>query len=187
MSSLSSWGSDSMRIDVIATFKPLQHQLEASAQCAAVPSSFLIILKAHLPRSLVLSARASVCSWQCVCVPRQEKFAYEDGHRGQKWFLVDESGHEQLAVTAEERETRDGHYTYKAEGPLAQLRPLMASNMGMVQEWLEQVASLSHAAVTHTHTLITLDLYSLAHVHDILNACPSQSRLAFSIRLICMI
>ena len=51
---------------------------------------------------------------------------------------MDESGHEQLAVTAEERETRDGHYTYKAEGPLAQIRPLSASNMAMVTEWLDQ-------------------------------------------------
>ena len=55
---------------------------------------------------------------------------------------MDESGHEQLAVTAEERETRDGHYTYKAEGPLAQIRPLSASNMAMVTEWLDQARCL---------------------------------------------
>lgn len=85
----------------------------------------------------VEQAKSSRRDWSRQC--RQEKFTYEDGHRGQRWYLVDESGHEQLAVTAEERETRDGHYTYRAEGPLAQVRPLMASNMGMVQEWLEQV------------------------------------------------
>ena len=70
---------------------------------------------------------------------RQEKFEFPDGHRGQKWFLVDESGHEQLAVSAEERDTRDGHYTYKAEGPLAQLHPDIASNMSVVSQWLDGV------------------------------------------------
>ena len=45
-------------------------------------------------------------------------------------------------MTAEERETRDGHYTYKAEGPLAQIRPLSASNMAMVTEWLDQARCL---------------------------------------------
>lgn len=70
---------------------------------------------------------------------RQEKFEFPDGHRGQKWFLVDESGHEQMAVTAEERDTRDGHYTYKAEGPLAQLHPDMASNQSVVMQWLDGV------------------------------------------------
>lgn len=70
---------------------------------------------------------------------RQEKFEFPSGHRGQKWYLVDESGHEQLAVSAEERDTRDGHYTYKAEGPLAQLHPDIASNMSVVSQWLDGV------------------------------------------------
>jgi len=72
---------------------------------------------------------------------RQEKFEHSDGHRGQKWFLVDESGHEQLAVVAEERETRDGHYIYKAEGPLAAQHPEVASNMSVVSQWLDGVGT----------------------------------------------
>ena len=52
---------------------------------------------------------------------------------------MDNEGHEHLAVTGEERETRDGHYIYTAQEPLATLHPLQCSNMAGVTAWLEKV------------------------------------------------
>ena len=52
---------------------------------------------------------------------------------------MDNEGHEHLAVTGEERETRDGHYIYSAQEPLATLHPLQSSNMAGVTAWLEKV------------------------------------------------
>lgn len=44
---------------------------------------------------------------------RQERTQMGDGRRVNKWYLVDQNGKEHLAVVGEERDTRDGHYTYK--------------------------------------------------------------------------
>jgi type II secretory pathway pseudopilin PulG len=42
----------------------------------------------------------------------QEKFVFSDGRRGIRFYLVDSGGRALHAVTGEERDTRDGHYTY---------------------------------------------------------------------------
>lgn len=44
---------------------------------------------------------------------RQEKFQFNDGRRGIRFFLVDANKQSHLAVVGEERDTRDGHYTYR--------------------------------------------------------------------------
>ncbi|KAK9831074.1 hypothetical protein WJX74_002366 [Apatococcus lobatus] len=72
---------------------------------------------------------------------RQERSTRPDGRRSTKWWLVDNEGHEHLAVTGEERETRDGHYVYSAHEPLATLHPLQSSNMAGVTAWLEKLTA----------------------------------------------
>ena len=43
----------------------------------------------------------------------QEKFVFPDGRRGIRFYLVDAQGNAIPAVLGEERDTRDGHYTYR--------------------------------------------------------------------------
>ncbi|KAK9914836.1 hypothetical protein WJX75_001156 [Coccomyxa subellipsoidea] len=68
---------------------------------------------------------------------RQQKVQDEHGCRHQKWWLVDDNGHEHLAVVGDEREPRDGHYTYVAEKPFALIRPLNCQNQAKVTSYLE--------------------------------------------------
>ncbi|KAK9829854.1 hypothetical protein WJX72_008265 [[Myrmecia] bisecta] len=72
---------------------------------------------------------------------RRENFMYEDGHRGIHWWLVDNNKHEHLAVTGEERETRDGHYTYRAEEPLNSIHPFESGNANGVYAYLDQLTT----------------------------------------------
>ena len=67
------------------------------------------------------------CAFSC----RQEKAQGPGGQRVNKWYLVDAAGKEHLAVVAHERETRDGHYTYRAQPPFEALQPLESSNMAV--------------------------------------------------------
>jgi hypothetical protein len=62
---------------------------------------------------------------------RQEKAQGPSGQRVNKWYLVDAAGKEHLAVVAHERETRDGHYSYRAQPPFEALQPLESSNMAV--------------------------------------------------------
>ena len=71
--------------------------------------------------------------------PRQQRVVDEGGRRHQKWWLVDDQGHEHLAVSGEEREPRDGHYAYAAEKPFSLIRPLAAQNQARVTAYLEDV------------------------------------------------
>jgi hypothetical protein len=71
---------------------------------------------------------------------RQQKVQDEHGCRHQKWWLVDDNGHEHLAVVGDEREPRDGHYTYVAEKPFALIRPLNCQNQAKVTSYLEDVS-----------------------------------------------
>ncbi len=50
----------------------------------------------------------------CLTRIRHERDYYDDGRRCNKWYLMDQHGVEHLAVIGEERDTRDGHYTYRA-------------------------------------------------------------------------
>jgi hypothetical protein len=47
------------------------------------------------------------------------------------------AGVEHLAVIGEERETRDGHYTYGTAPPFDSIRPLTCYNQTGVFHWLE--------------------------------------------------
>ncbi len=75
-----------------------------------------------------------MCFW---C--RQQKVQDESGCRHQKWWLVDDNGHEHLAVVGDEREPRDGHYNYVAEKPFSLIRPLACQNQAKVTSYLEDV------------------------------------------------
>ena len=46
---------------------------------------------------------------------KQEKFLFPDNRRGIRFFVVDANGKSTLAVLGEERDTRDGHYTYRKQ------------------------------------------------------------------------
>ena len=67
---------------------------------------------------------------QCGC-RRHEKSQGSSGQRINKWYLVDAAGAERLAVVGHERETRDGHYSYRAQPPFDSLQPLESSNMAV--------------------------------------------------------
>ncbi len=70
----------------------------------------------------------------------------ENGCRHQKWWLVDDNGHEHLAVVGDEREPRDGHYSYVAEKPFSLIRPLACQNQARVTSYLEEVPAPNVAA-----------------------------------------
>lgn len=55
---------------------------------------------------------------------RHEKFEMVDGRHAMKWFLIDQQAQEHLAVTGEEKETRDGHYAYRTAGVFDVVKPL---------------------------------------------------------------
>ncbi|GLC36801.1 hypothetical protein PLESTM_000503300 [Pleodorina starrii] len=76
---------------------------------------------------------------------KAEKTANPDGTHTQRFFLLDQYGVLHLAVVGEERETRDGHYLYKATEEFAVRYPLSCHSQKDVIHWLEQ-------RVTHNRT-----------------------------------
>jgi hypothetical protein len=70
---------------------------------------------------------------------RQSKEYYDDGRRRNLFYLMDQHGIEHLAVVGEERETRDGHYTYSTHAPFNNMRPLQCYNQTGVYHWLESM------------------------------------------------
>ena len=76
---------------------------------------------------------------------RSTKFDLPDGRRGLKWWLVADSGVEYLAATGEERDARDGHYTYHAAPPGSApgAGPMTCHNMAGVERWLEDIMARS--------------------------------------------
>ncbi|GLI68261.1 hypothetical protein VaNZ11_012616 [Volvox africanus] len=67
-----------------------------------------------------------------------EKTANPDGTHTQRFFLLDQFGNWHLAVVGEERETRDGHYLYKATEEFSPRYPLSCHAQKDVIHWLEQ-------------------------------------------------
>ena len=70
---------------------------------------------------------------------RHEKSQSPGGHRINKWFLEDSMGREHLAVVGYERDTKDGHYSYRAQPPFNELQPLDSSNMAVRNQLFEEV------------------------------------------------
>ena len=66
----------------------------------------------------------------------QEKFVFPDGRRGVRFYLVDERGAAVPAVVGEERDTRDGHYTYRKDDHFTRGPPLACGNLIGVSRWL---------------------------------------------------
>lgn len=63
-----------------------------------------------------------------------------DGRRTNKWWLIDSEDTAHLAVVGEERQTKDGHYTYLALEPFDAVQPLAnCHNAGTVVRWLAQM------------------------------------------------
>ncbi|GIL79408.1 hypothetical protein Vretifemale_8693 [Volvox reticuliferus] len=67
-----------------------------------------------------------------------EKTANPDGTHTQRFFLLDQYGNWHLAVMGEERETRDGHYLYRATEEFSARYPLSCHAQKDVIHWLEQ-------------------------------------------------
>ena len=82
--------------------------------------------------------RSALCSR---ALRREQKSHDEGGRRRQQWWLVDDTGHEHLAVVGEERDPRDGHYNYYAEKPFSLIAPLACQNRTRVHEYLEAVSA----------------------------------------------
>ena len=55
---------------------------------------------------------------------RYERAQSTSGHRINNWYLQDSTGREHLAVVGSERDTRDGHYSYRAQPAFEELQPL---------------------------------------------------------------
>ena len=68
------------------------------------------------------------------------------------------AGAEHLAVVGEERETRDGHYTYGTAPPFDSIRPLTCYNQTGVFHWLEGMIN-HHLGKGGLSALATLGLY----------------------------
>ena len=65
-----------------------------------------------------------------------------DGRRVNKWVFFDQHEQEHLAVQGQERDARDGHYTYSAVEPFATRAPMPpCTNQQQVMHWLEQFIS----------------------------------------------
>ena len=69
----------------------------------------------------------------------QEKFVFPDGRRGIRFYLVDAQGNAIPAVLGEERDTRDGHYTYRKEDNFNRGPPLACGNLAGVHRWLRDL------------------------------------------------
>ena len=71
----------------------------------------------------------------------QDKFSFPDGRRGIRFYLVDEHGGATAAVLGEERDTRDGHYTYRKDEEFTRGPPLNCGNLSGVHRWLRDMCA----------------------------------------------
>jgi hypothetical protein len=78
----------------------------------------------------------------------QEKFVFPDGRRGINFYLVDRASVASLAVTGEERDTRDGHYSYHKVSSFDIGPPLTCGNLVGVHRWLAAMCGGVGAAAT---------------------------------------
>ncbi|KAL4526835.1 hypothetical protein Ndes2526A_g01264 [Nannochloris sp. 'desiccata'] len=69
----------------------------------------------------------------------ESKEELPDGRHLLRWYLMDDQGHNHLAVTGEEKETRDGHYTYSTEAYFTNAAPLEAKNQDEVKKWIDSM------------------------------------------------
>ena len=69
----------------------------------------------------------------------QEKFVFGEGRRGIRFYLVDSVGRALLAVVGEERETKDGHYSYHKDENFLHGPPLACGNLAGVNQWLRDM------------------------------------------------
>jgi hypothetical protein len=67
----------------------------------------------------------------------ESKEELPDGRHLLRWYLMDDQGHNHLAVTGEEKETRDGHYVYSTEAFFSNAIPLEAKNQDEVKKWID--------------------------------------------------
>lgn len=68
---------------------------------------------------------------------KQQKYELPDGRHAVRWLLVDDAGHEHAAVYGEEKDTRDGHYSYHTEGIFDVVARMECGNQGAVGRWLD--------------------------------------------------
>lgn len=66
----------------------------------------------------------------------EKKTELPDGRHQICWYLLDEAGHNHLAVVGDEKETRDGHYIYHTENIFDKAAHLHAHNQEEVKRWL---------------------------------------------------
>jgi hypothetical protein len=104
---------------------------------------------------------------------RQSKEYYDDGRRRNLFYLTDQHDTEHLAVVGEERETRDGHYTYSTVPPFNTIKPLQCYNQTGVYHWLEGM--LNHHLPRGAHTCARL-LAALLMPHGAVPRCCSSRR-----------
>ena len=71
----------------------------------------------------------------------QDKFSFPDGRRGIRFYLVDEHGGATAAVLGEDRDTRDGHYTYRKDEEFTRGPPLNCGNLSGVHRWLRDMCA----------------------------------------------
>ena len=76
----------------------------------------------------------------------QEKFVFGEGRRGIRFYLVDSVGRALLAVVGEERETKDGHYSYHKNENFLHGPPLACGNLAGVNQWLRDMCGGAAAA-----------------------------------------
>ncbi|KAL6766883.1 hypothetical protein ACKKBG_A37750 [Auxenochlorella protothecoides x Auxenochlorella symbiontica] len=85
---------------------------------------------------------------------RHERTELDDGRHAMCWFLVDVFGKEHIAISGEEKETRDGHYDYSTQGVFHVVAPLSCHNQAAVVRWLdERVVHKGQAAAAATGKL----------------------------------
>lgn len=70
---------------------------------------------------------------------QQEKTTMNNGRHVVNYYLVDECAGEHLAVTGEEKDTKDGHYLYRTVGVFDLIAPLDAHNQADVQSWIDMM------------------------------------------------
>lgn len=98
--------------------------------------------------------------------------------------LIHQISSQVLAVVGDERDTRDGHYSYAAVGALAAKHPLTCSNMGTVQHWLNVVRLVAGLPLSGT-PLPCWQLYGRRLTHRASGARPGHV-LRTSLRLQCL-
>ena len=89
-------------------------------------------------RPLIILTKAKALRHFIGC--RHAKGHDKSGRRQNLWYLVSSAGEEVLAVVGDERDTRDGHYSYYSVEPFASQHALICSNMGTVNQWINTVS-----------------------------------------------